>query len=57
MPEVIFQGNGTDEAFHVLVNPNQNCVQRWGSVQVGNVFSPKCKDQNIFITMQNEESC
>jgi hypothetical protein len=57
MPEVIFQGNSTDEAFHVLVNPNQNYVQRWGSVQVGNVFSLKCKVQNIFITMQIEESC
>ncbi len=35
MPEVIFQGNGTDEVFHVLVDPRQNYVQRWASLQVG----------------------
>jgi hypothetical protein len=39
MPEVIFQGNGTDEVFHVLVDPRQNYVQRWASLQVGYVFS------------------
>ncbi len=53
MPEVIFQGNGTDEVFHVLVDPRQNYVQRWASLQVGYVFSidqitiktphPKCR--------------
>jgi hypothetical protein len=51
MPEVIFQGNGTDEAFHVLVNPHQKYVQRWGSLQVGDVFTV---EQNIFDANQRD---
>jgi hypothetical protein len=32
-------------------------VQRWGSVQVGDVFLIKWTEQNIFVTMQIEERC
>jgi hypothetical protein len=34
MPEVVFRASGTDEAFHVLVNPKQKFIQRWGVLQV-----------------------
>ena len=32
VPEIIFQGNGTDEAFHVQINHEQEFVARWGVV-------------------------
>ena len=32
VPEIIFQGNGTDEAFHVQINHELEFVQRWGVV-------------------------
>ena len=32
LPEIIFQGNGTDEAYHVQINHELEFVQRWGVV-------------------------
>ena len=29
--EVVFQGAGTDEAFHILIDPDKEFVQRWGA--------------------------
>jgi hypothetical protein len=34
MPEVIFHGNGTDEAFHMRIDPLHSYIERWAKLQV-----------------------
>ena len=32
-PEIVFRGNGTDEAFHLRINVDSEYVERWANVQ------------------------
>jgi hypothetical protein len=32
-PEIVFRGNGTDEAFHIRIDADREFVERWANAQ------------------------